>query len=78
MALADETTTGASSPLDGLTAQLRELQAFVARSEAAGEEIPAEAVEMIARLGEIVRALDGLTASLDAGSTGQPSSSGPS
>jgi hypothetical protein len=48
----------------GLATQLRELEAFVARSAAEGEEMPPEALEMIARLREIVQALDGLTSSL--------------
>lgn len=47
-----------------LAAQLRELEAFVAASEAAGDALPPAAAEMVARLREIVRALDGLTASL--------------
>jgi hypothetical protein len=54
----------AAAGRDGLAAQLRELEAFVAQSEAQGEELPPEAVEMIVRLREIVRALDGLTSSL--------------
>lgn len=48
----------------GLAAQLRELEAFVARSDATGDELPPEAIEMIARLREIVQALDGLTSSM--------------
>jgi hypothetical protein len=48
----------------GLATQLRELEAFVARSEMEGGELPAEAIEMIARLREIVQALDELTASM--------------
>jgi hypothetical protein len=48
----------------GLAAQLRELEAFVARSDASGDELPPEAIEMIARLREIVQALDGLTSSM--------------
>jgi hypothetical protein len=49
----------------GLATQLRELEAFAAQSESAGDALPPEAIEMIARLREIVQALDGLTASLD-------------
>ena len=48
-----------------LASQLRELEAFVARSEGSGEALPPAAVAMIERLREIVRALDGLTSSLD-------------
>jgi hypothetical protein len=48
----------------GLATQLRELEAFVARSEMEGGELPGEAIEMIARLREIVQALDELTASM--------------
>lgn len=60
----DERLPGAAAGREGLATQLRELEAFVASSEAAGEALPPEAVEMVARLREIVRALDGLTASL--------------
>ena len=49
-----------------LATQLRELEAFVARSEESGETLPPAAVAMIERLREIVRAIDGLTSSLDA------------
>lgn len=48
-----------------LAAQLRELEAFVERSDAAGESLPDEAREMVDRLREIVRALEALTTSLD-------------
>lgn len=51
---------------DGLAAQLRELEAFVAKADAAGDEMPPEAREMVERLREIVSALDGLTSSLGA------------
>jgi hypothetical protein len=60
-----ERLPGAAAGRDGLAAQLRELEAFVAQSEAAGEALPPEATEMVERLREIVRALDGLTSSLD-------------
>lgn len=72
----DDMTAGAAgddalSGRDGLAAQLRDLEAFVARSDAAGDPLPPEAREMIERLREIVAALDGLTASLgDPGHTG--------
>jgi hypothetical protein len=61
-----EGTPGASSPSprDGLAQQLRQLEEFVARTESSGDEMPAEAVEMIARLREIMEALDGLSASM--------------
>ena len=55
----------AAAGREGLAAQLRELEAFVARSEAEGEALPPQAIEMIERLREIVRALDGLTSSLE-------------
>ena len=60
----DDLGAAALSPRDGLAQQLKQLEAFVARSEADGEELPAEAVEMVARLREIVIALDGLTSTL--------------
>ncbi len=55
----------AAAGREGLATQLRELEDFVARSDAAGEPLPPEALEMVSRLREIVRALDGLTSSLD-------------
>jgi hypothetical protein len=61
-----EGISGAAAGRAGLATQLRELEAFAARSEAAGDALPPEAMEMIARLREIVQALDGLTASLEA------------
>ena len=62
--MSDQINDAAAAGRDGLAAQLRELEAFVARSEASGDSMPPEAVEMIARLREIVRALDGLTSSI--------------
>ena len=59
----DEAASAAAGR-DGLVAQLRQLEAFVARSEAEGEALPLEALQIIDRLREIVRALDGLTASM--------------
>lgn len=61
----DALPDAAAAGREGLASQLRELEAFVARSEADGEALPPEAAEMIARLREIVRALDGLTSSLE-------------
>jgi hypothetical protein len=60
----DPEISDAASGRDGLAAQLRQLEAFVARSEASGGDLPPEAVEMVARLREIVQALDGLTSSM--------------
>lgn len=54
----------AVSGRDGLASQLRELEAFVATAEAAGEPLPPAAREMVDRLREIVSAIDGLTSSL--------------
>lgn len=62
----DERMDGAASGRDGLATQLRALEEFVARSESHGDALPPEAIEMIARLREIVHALDGLTASMAA------------
>lgn len=56
----------APSPREGLAEQLRHLEEFVAHATVQGEEMPPEAVEMIARLREIMAALDGLSASLGA------------
>ena len=60
----DRDLTDAETGRAGLATQLRELEAFVARSESNGDELPPEAIEMIARLREIVQALDGLTSSM--------------
>jgi ribosomal protein S18 acetylase RimI-like enzyme len=56
-------TDAAAAGRDGLASQLRELEAYVADAAAAGETLPGEAVEMVARLRELVRALDGLASS---------------
>ena len=60
----DPVPAAAAAGREGLATQLRELEAFVARSTAQGEELPPEALEMIQRLREIVTALDALTSSL--------------
>lgn len=67
--MADDEVGGASASREGLTAQMRELEAFVTRSEAAGEQVPLEALEIITRLREIIVALEGLTATMDPGHT---------
>lgn len=64
MSSEDESPSAAAAGREGLAAQLRELEAFVERATASGESLPPEALEMIARLREIVQALDGLTSSL--------------
>jgi hypothetical protein len=61
---AGDDAASAAAGRDGLAAQLRQLEAFAARSVSAGEELPPQALEMIERLREIVQALDGLTASM--------------
>jgi hypothetical protein len=65
MSANEESSHTAAAGREGLATQLRELEDFVARSAAAGEPLPPEALEMVARLREIVTALDGLTSSLD-------------
>jgi hypothetical protein len=64
MSANEELPNAAAAGREGLATQLRELEEFVARSNAAGEPLPPEALEMVSRLREIVRALDGLTSSL--------------
>jgi len=49
---------------DDLAGKLREVEAFIARAESNGEELPPEAAEVLARLREIVQALEGLSADL--------------
>ena len=62
--VARDDAASAAAGRDGLVAQLGQLEAFAARSVAAGEALPPQVAEMIARLREIVQALDGLTASM--------------
>jgi hypothetical protein len=64
MTQSDELPNTAAAGRDGLASQLRELEAFVAKADADGETLPPAAKEMIERLREIVRALDGLTSSM--------------
>ena len=73
----DEGLTDATAGRAGLATQLRELEAFVARSESNGDELPPEAIEMIARLREIVQALDGLTSSMGDANDPPPGSAAP-
>jgi len=61
----DPINAAAAAGREGLTSQLQELEAFVARTQAEGGELPPEAREMIVRLREIVGALDSLTKSLE-------------
>lgn len=61
---AEEGVAQPADPRAGLAAQLQQLENFVATAEANGDELPPEALEMIARLREIVRALDSLATSL--------------
>jgi glucose-6-phosphate 1-epimerase len=44
--------------------QLREIEAFIARAESTGDELPPEAVLVMTHLKEIMSALDGLTSEL--------------
>jgi hypothetical protein len=53
-----------------------ELEAFIAQTEARGEPVPPEARVMLARLRELMAALQGLTASFDERAE-QPPSTGP-
>ena len=65
----EEATPYNDAPRDGLANQLRQLEDFVARAESDGEELPSAALEMIARLREIMQALDGLSSTLGAAPT---------
>lgn len=65
--MSDPINAAAASGREGLAAQLRELEAFVQRAESGGDSMPPQALEMIARLREIVQALDGLAASMGDG-----------
>ncbi|MEO7458253.1 MAG: hypothetical protein ABIY52_18485 [Gemmatimonadaceae bacterium] len=65
-------TDDAPSPREGLSDHLRQLEEFVERAETDGSDVPVEAAEMIARLREIILALDGLTASMDGGAAAPP------
>jgi hypothetical protein len=59
----DKPTVQPPPPREELTAQLRQLEEFVTRAQSQGEQMPPEAVEMIARLRDIMQALDALSAS---------------
>jgi Uncharacterized enzymes related to aldose 1-epimerase len=48
-------------PRHDLALKLREMEDFVARAQASGEEYPPQALELVKHLRDIVRALDGLT-----------------
>ena len=50
-----------------LAVQMERLEAYVADARARGEEIPPEAALMIARLRELIGALDDLTQSIKRG-----------
>jgi len=73
---ADEGVPSMTTPRDGLAAQLRQLEDFVAQAESEGDELPPEAVEMVARLREIMQALDGLSISFDGLSAAAPMTHG--
>ena len=62
--MTDETALSgaAAAGSEGLATQLHELSAYLADSEAAGRVLQPEAAEMVTRLRELVRALDGLAA----------------
>ncbi len=62
--MSDPIKEAAATGRAGLESQLRELEAFVARTEAGGESLPPEAVEMVQRLREIVHALEQLTSGM--------------
>lgn len=63
-AMTGEPAPFAAAPRDGLASQLQQLEDFVARAKSDGDELPPAALEMIARLREIMQALDGLTSTL--------------
>ena len=69
---ATDGASAAATPREGLAAQLRQLEAFVARAESDGDALPPEAMEMVARLREIMHALDGLSSTFDELSTSSP------
>jgi len=47
-----------------LASKLREMEDFVAKAQASGEDFPPEAIELVKHLREILQALDGLTTEL--------------
>ncbi len=61
---AGEDATQPADPRAGLAAQLQQLENYVSKAAADGDDLPPEALEMIARLREILRALDALTSSI--------------
>ena len=72
----EQSTPFDGAPRDGLATQLRQLEDFVARAESDGDELPPAALEMIARLREIVKALDGLSSTLS-GTPAEPTARQP-
>ena len=64
--MTDETDprTQAAGGRGDLAAQMQRLEAYVADAQARGEEVPPEAVLMIARMRELIGALDDLTKSI--------------
>jgi hypothetical protein len=69
----DTSDNEAAFSRESLADQLRQLEAYVETAESQGDTLPPEAVEMVARLKEIMEALDGLTTSLGAPSPDVPS-----
>ena len=69
----DPSVPESDTPRADLVAHLKQLEQFVAESTASGADVPPEAAEMIARLREIMLALDGLASSMgDANTPGRP------
>jgi len=64
--LTDETDAKAQAEggRGDLAAQMQRLEAYVADAQARGDEVPPEAVLMIARMKELIGALDDLTKSI--------------
>jgi hypothetical protein len=60
----DDVRRTADAGRTGLAEQMQRLQAYVADAHARGEDVPPEADMMIARLKELVGALDDLTTSI--------------
>ena len=57
-------TSSIPDPRHDLALKLREMEDFLARAQANGEEYPPQALELVKHLRDIIRALDGLTSEM--------------
>jgi len=68
-------TAGSGEPPGG-SDPVAELEAFIARTEASGEPVPPEARVMLARLRELIKAMNDLRTSFDESAPEPPAGGG--